>query len=167
MRASLGLLLVLAGASGCAGRYNTLSSGTYACTATLTTNTCAETLPETYTYTSPLQGGGTDTFAIQVPSSVSRSRGEISTEDVQFGIHADPNRYSITSGSLCRSSTGGPGSMPVFASTAIDAQLTSIGDDALEIHLTFDYPDFADCPDASTMSGPCQMVWDVDCALAP
>ena len=174
MRASLCLLLLVAFAAsgGCAGRFNTLASGDYTCTATLSLNTCTEVLPTMTTFTSPLRGGGTDTMTLEVPSRQSRFRGEVVTADVQFGLQeANPNSYFVTSGTACRpdevSADWGLGGMPSLVSTEIDAQLVTVGDDALEIRLTYRYPDFSECTLSISMSEACEMVWEIDCARAP
>lgn len=172
MRTYSSLLLTLAAPlaatffAGCAGRFNTLRSGPYTCTATVASNTCAEMLPATSTYASTLQGGGGEAVGIELPSHTARFNGDITGGDtMQFGYQGNPNSYFVTSGIQCTAShIMNPGRT---VSVETDAQLVTIGTDELDARVTHRYPDFATCTETVTTSGPCEIVFNVHCAKTP
>lgn len=82
---------------------------------------------------------------------------------VQFGAQANPNTYFGTIGSPCRPGTGDD----ALIDTVIDAQLVSVGDDALDVRISYRYPDHSDCTLSTITSEACDVIWEIDCARSP
>jgi hypothetical protein len=160
------LALVALTSAGCASRFSSLHSGNYECTATLTSSTCAEVLPASSAYPTELVGGGSDIVSIDMPSEASRFHGDVSLQTFQFGAQSDTMAYGYSSNATCMPAVG---TTPATdAPIVVLARITLMGTDALDVHITNDYPDYRACtaPTPAT-SGPCQIVWDVHCAIAP
>ncbi len=134
---------------GCSSRFWAASSGTYACEAAVSANTCGRTYANTSRGVT-LQGGGTDVMSLEAPAS-SSINGSGPWGSVQFGAQADPEVYRGTGGMSC----GGD-----WVTYTQRAALTSVGTGRVTMTVSFDYgPTAAACGGAAG----CRLAYDVTC----
>lgn len=135
---------------GCSARFWPAASGTYACEAMVTEDTCGGARGATSREVT-VSGGGTDVISLMAPAAGSiRASGPWGS--VQFGAQADPEVYRSTGGMDCE------GTWVAFSQRAV---LTEVATGRVALTVAYDYGDrAAACGGAAG----CRLAYAVTCA---